>query len=84
MMIKTQKQFVPLAVEPLLVDAARLAVILSVSVSHIHALDNAGKIPKARNLNKSKRWSTAEIRQWIAAGCPGRVEWIWMQRGENE
>lgn len=80
-MIKTEKCYIPLHIEPLLVDAARLAVILSVSVSHVHALDNAGKIPKARNLNKSKRWSTAEIREWIGAGCPDRI--AWMQRGDN-
>ena len=65
----------PLAVEPMLLSDKQLAVALNVSVGHVHALDNSGKLPKPRKLNKSVRWSTQEIREWIAAGCPDRLKW---------
>ena len=80
-MIKTEKQFVPLAVELMLLTDKQLAVVLNVSVAHVHSLDNQGKIPAAVSLGKSRRWSTDEIRAWVCAGCPKRIEW--QQRGDK-
>ncbi len=61
-----------LSAEPVLVNDTELAKLLSVSVSHIHGLDNSGKIPQAVFLGKSRRWVLSEIKSWAAAGCPAR------------
>ena len=74
-----KKSFIPLTVEPMLLSDKQLAVVLSVSVAHVHSLDNSGKLPKAVELGKSKRWVTAEIRAWTNAGCPERTNWLLMK-----
>jgi len=74
-MVATETKFIPLPIEPLLLGAKQLATVLNISPGHLHALDNTGKLPSPRRLNKSVRWSVAEIREWIAAGCPDRITW---------
>lgn len=80
--MKNEKRFIPLAVEPMLLNDKQLSAVLNVSVAHIRALDSAGKIPRAISLGKSRRWSTDEVRSWTRAGCPSRLEWMQM-RAEN-
>lgn len=70
----------PLNVETMLLSDKQLAVVLSISVTHVHTLDNSGKLPKAVKLSKSKRWITTEIRDWTNAGCPERIEWLLMKK----
>lgn len=81
--MKTEKQFIPLAVEPFLLSDKMLSAVLSCSVAHVHNLDNKGKIPKAINLGKCKRWGTDQIRKWCDAGCPNRVTWLQMKEAKN-
>lgn len=82
-MLTTEKHFVPLAVEPMLLTDKQLAAVLSISPAHVHSLDNQGKLPKAVNLGKSKRWRTQEIRDFVAAGCPDRITWMQIREADN-
>jgi predicted DNA-binding transcriptional regulator AlpA len=36
---------------------------------------SAGKLPAPIKLGKLTKWRVAEIRDWVAAGCPDRVTW---------
>jgi len=62
--------------EPLLLDAGGLAKLLGVSRRHIQSLDAAGRIPVSISLERCRRWRADEIRAWVAAGCPTRVQWL--------
>lgn len=61
---------------PLLVDARRLAVLLSLSVRTVRTLDAAGKLPKPLRLGGRVLWKLEEIRSWLDAGNPPRNEWM--------
>lgn len=74
-MIKAEKHYIPLHIAPFLIDAARMAVLLSVSPSYIRQLDNAGGLPQAVKLGTRKLWRTSEIESWANAGCPDRIAW---------
>jgi predicted DNA-binding transcriptional regulator AlpA len=52
----------------LLVDVVGLAELLGVSERQINRLDSGGKIPASIALGRCKRWSVAEVKEWIAAG----------------
>lgn len=75
MTVKTEKVFVPLAVEPMLLTDKQAAKTLNISIAHFRNLDNSGQIPKSVRLGKSVRWSTAELREFVAARCPDRIAW---------
>jgi len=71
-----------LAPEPLLVDAAGLAVLLGCSRRHVQAMDSSGRLgPRSIALGRSRRWSVDEVRRWIALGCPSRGAWLARQQG---
>jgi len=63
--------------EPLLLSAAMLAQLLSVSTATIWRLRAAGKLPRPLNsLGKQLlRWDADEIRRWVAAGMPDMKTW---------
>lgn len=61
---------------PLLVDAQQLAQLLSLGLRTIRAMDAAGKLPAPIRLSPGcVRWRTADVREWVQAGCPERSEW---------
>ena len=60
---------------PLAVDVKVLARMLGCSVRHIERLDASGQLPRAFRLGKSKRWSLASIKAWLADGAPDRDTW---------
>ncbi len=61
---------------PLLVDAAGVGKLLSLSRASIFAMHSAGKLPApVRPTGRDPRWSVEELRAWIAAGCPTRENW---------
>ena len=70
----------PTAIAPLCTDAAGIALMLNVSLRTVRRLDDAGRLPAALPLGRSKRWSIAEIEDWIAAGSPPRRQWTAMRR----
>jgi predicted DNA-binding transcriptional regulator AlpA len=64
------------SIEPLAVDAAGAATLLGISERHFWAQHSAGKVPRpALRLGRAVRWSVAELRDWLAAGCPERSRW---------
>jgi excisionase family DNA binding protein len=55
---------------PLLVRADEVARMMGVSERTLWRLLSAGKIPQPVRIGRSTRWRLAEIREWIAGGCP--------------
>lgn len=62
--------------DPLLLSAAQTAQALGVSVRTVRAWDSGGRIPSPRRIGRATRWDAAELRDWIAAGCPEWRKWI--------
>jgi predicted DNA-binding transcriptional regulator AlpA len=60
---------------PLVVDARRLADMLSLALRTVRSMDAAGKLPKPIRIGGSVRWPIAEIEDWLAAGAPSREVW---------
>ncbi len=61
--------------EGLLIDINSVATMLGRSPRSISRDDSAGRMPKSIKLGGAKKWRQAEIREWIAAGCPSRQKW---------
>jgi len=60
---------------PLVVDAKRLAKLLTCGVRTVRTLDAAGKLPAPLRLGGRVVWRRVEIKAWVAAGCPDRAAW---------
>jgi len=65
----------PPALDPIAVSGADAAKLFGVSVRHWRRMDEAEQVPAACRLGQSKRWGVAELRDWVAAGCPARAKW---------
>ena len=66
----------------LAVDAAGAARLLGISESHLFAMRRAGKFgPVPVRMGRCCRFSIAELRSWVAAGCPSRSRWQAMNGG---
>jgi len=63
------------APDPLVVDAARLAPLLTVSVRTVRTWDAGGKLPSPVRIGGRVVWRMDEIRAWLAAGAPDRLTW---------
>ena len=61
--------------KPLVVDAKRLARLLSCGVRTVRTLDASGKLPKPLRIGGSVVWILDEIRAWLTAGAPDRETW---------
>ena len=59
----------------LLADARRLAKLLSLGLRTVRTMDAAGRLPRPVKLGSKTLWSVAEVKAWIAAGCPDRQAW---------
>jgi predicted DNA-binding transcriptional regulator AlpA len=57
------------------VDAKRLARLLTCGVRTVRTLDAGGKLPKPLRIGGRVVWRVAEIRDWLAAGAPDRDTW---------
>jgi len=60
---------------PLLLPAREAAKLLNISLAFFYSLHNTGKVPLPRKLGRRTLWSVQELKDWIAAACPGRAEW---------
>jgi predicted DNA-binding transcriptional regulator AlpA len=60
---------------PLVVDADGLASLLNCSVRTVRAHDTSGKLPAPLRIGGRVVWREVEIRAWVNAGAPDRVEW---------
>jgi len=61
--------------KPLVVDAKRLARLLTCGVRTVRTLDTSGKLPKPLRIGGRVVWRVSEIREWLAAGAPDRDTW---------
>ena len=64
-----------LPLEPFAVNDGGVANLLTISRRHVANLDATGRLPRAIHLGRCKRWVTAELREWLAAGAPPRDRW---------
>lgn len=62
----------PETVEPLMVDATGVGTMLGLSARTVRRLNSAGALPRPLRCGGSVRWRVQDVRDWVAAGCPGR------------
>jgi predicted DNA-binding transcriptional regulator AlpA len=62
------------AAEPLLVDADRAASMCGISPASWYRLKAAGKTPGPVKLGGRVLYRVADLRVWVALGCPPRRE----------
>jgi predicted DNA-binding transcriptional regulator AlpA len=65
----------PQKTPPLLIPAPEAARLSGVSPATWHRLAAAKKVPAPVRLGGRVLWRAAELREWIAAGCPDRRTW---------
>ena len=53
-----------------LIPIGEVAAMVAVSCRTISRLADAGKLPPPLRIGGSLRWRLADVRQWIANGCP--------------
>lgn len=68
-------------IQPLLLSAEQLGMLLGVSRSTIWTGHNGGKIPLPLKIRGTTRRRRNEIEEWIEAGAPGREKWMAALRG---
>lgn len=59
----------------LLVTAKQAAAMCGKSLRTWRTWDSGGLIPQPVRIGRSTLWCLAELRAWVAAGCPRREEW---------
>jgi len=59
----------------LLIPAKEAAAMVGKSLRTWRTWDAAGLIPQAIQISRSRLWRIAELKAWIAAGCPPRRAW---------
>jgi predicted DNA-binding transcriptional regulator AlpA len=52
-----------------------LASLLGKSPSWLYEQIAAGRLPRQTKIGGASLWPAAEIKLWLAAGCPPRHEW---------
>lgn len=57
---------------PLLVDGPRAAATCGVALRSWWRLHAQARVPRPIKLGRRTLWSVAELRAWVAAGCPSR------------
>jgi predicted DNA-binding transcriptional regulator AlpA len=60
---------------PLLLTARQAAAMCGKSLRTWRMWDSAGWIPCPVRIGRSTLWRADELREWVAAGCPRRLEW---------
>jgi prophage regulatory protein len=57
-------------IEPLLITADQVAVLLQISARTVWRLRSSGKLPKPVEVGGSVRWNGEQMRKWVEEGCP--------------
>lgn len=57
-------------VEPVVVTAAQLAIMLQVSKRTLWRMRSSGKLPSPMRVGGIVRWRLNDVTSWINAGCP--------------
>lgn len=58
-----------------LVGAEQAAVLLGIGKTTFYRLKSRGKIPLPIHLGGRILWNRKELKEWVDAGCPPRLEW---------
>ncbi len=53
-----------------LLDVEQVAEMLNCSTRHVYRLSDRGRMPRPVKLGGIVRWSKAELKSWLEAGCP--------------
>jgi hypothetical protein len=65
--------------EPLLLTAFQAAAMLKVAVRTWRNWHAMGRIPQPIRIGRKTYWRPADLRAWVAAGCPDRATWAVMR-----
>lgn len=70
-------------IEPLLLSAKNVALMLGVSERYFHDLNKAGTIGPLpfRKFKNRILWNKRELDAWVTAGCPNREQWMKIKEG---
>jgi predicted DNA-binding transcriptional regulator AlpA len=62
--------------EPIMVDAAQVGLLLTLSERQVHRMDAAGELPAPVRPGRGRavRWLTETLKKWAELGCPSREE----------
>jgi predicted DNA-binding transcriptional regulator AlpA len=70
-------------VEPLVVGAKDLALLLAISEPTLWRWQSSGELGPTGILKRGRRlWPMAEIKAWVAADMPRRDAWLAMRAGK--
>lgn len=67
--------------QPMLIDAERVAFLLGISTGTFWRLNSCERAPRPIKLGRRTLWRVDEIREWVAAGCPARERWEFRTKG---
>jgi predicted DNA-binding transcriptional regulator AlpA len=71
-------------ITPLLLDAAAVAAVLSVSRRTIYSLMSTSTLgPLPIRFGKRTLWRYEELAAWVRAGCPRRDVWLKMAQEQG-
>jgi hypothetical protein len=69
--------------DALLVTGKQGATMCGKSLRTWRTWDSAGLIPRPVRIAHSKLWRADELREWVAAGCPCRLDWEACKRNQH-
>ena len=70
-------------IEPVALDARRLAESLGISTRHLESLLATGQLPLPVRLGRRRVWPVDEVRAWLEAGAPPRDRWMVLRDQEG-
>ncbi len=74
----------PVAPEAEALSPDHAAKLLGISRALFFRMNSAGKLPLPVYLSsRCPRWRRAELLAWLAAGCPDRLTWTKLRKGEH-
>jgi predicted DNA-binding transcriptional regulator AlpA len=74
----------PIDTDRLAVTARDAARLLDISRAQLYRLHSAGRLPLPVYCGtRAPRWVVAELRDWLAAGCPDRQTWQRLREGRQ-
>jgi len=63
------------APQPEVLDIRGVGQLLGITPKTVRKMDRLGELPAPLIIGARKKWRTAELRDWLAVGAPGREKW---------
>lgn len=73
----TRARRVSAPIDPALLSAEQVGTLLNISRSAVFELRRDEVIPAPVRFGGVVRWRAAELRDWVASGCPSMSSWQW-------